>query len=238
MKKSCIAILAATTVLCLIQNTHATVTSVIADWTFESTAPAGTNSVGPLAAEVGSGSAYAFGVNVISSPAGNGSSHSLSANGWAPVALSTNAPLSYYQFDVSTIGYSGIGITFDQASSSTGPADFLLQYSTDGATFTTFASYSPLVNGSPNPSWNATTASSLYTLNFDLSSIASLDNASTVDFRLLETGTTSENGGTVAAAGTDRVDNFIVGTVPAPEPTTLALCAIGGIAMLGLRRKR
>ncbi len=235
MKNSCVAILAAATVLCLIQNTHATVASVITDWTFETSVPSGTgpSSVGPFAAEIGSGNAYAVGLGTISSPAGNGSSHSLSAAGW------TNAPASYYQFDVSTIGYSGIGISFDQASSSTGPADFLLQYSTDGSTFTTFTSYSPLLNGSPNPSWNATTSSSLYTFNFDLSSIAALNNDSTVDFRLLETGIVSEggNGGYVASGGTDRVDNFVVGTVPVPEPATLALCAIGGLAMLALRRK-
>jgi hypothetical protein len=222
MKKTCVVILMAATVLFVIPTTKA---SVIADWTFESSAP---TTVGPFSPEIGSGSAFASGLGTISSPAGNGSPHSFSANGW------TNAPLSYYQFNVSTVGNSGIGVTFDEASSSTGPANFLFQYSTDGISFTTFASYSPLVNASPNPVWNSSTSSSLYNFSFDLSSITALNNASTADFRLLETGTVSEggNGGVVAGNGTDRVDNFIVSTVP--EPSTLGLSALAGV--LGLAR--
>jgi hypothetical protein len=232
MKKSCVAILITSGFLSIIPATQA---GVIADWTFESSVPSGTGpaSVGPFNAEIGTGSAYAVGLGTISSPAGNGSPHSLSANGW------TNAipASSYYQFNVSTVGNSSIGVTFDQTSSATGPANFQLQYSTDGISFTTFASYSPLVNASPNPVWNMSTSSSLYTFNFDLSSITVLNNASTVDFRLQATGLTSENGGTIALGGTDRVDNFIVSTVP--EPSTLALSGLAGIFGLVriLRRK-
>jgi hypothetical protein len=231
MKTTCIAILTATTILGIIQSVRA---DVIADWTFETSVPSGTGpgSVGPFSAEIGSGNAYAVGLNVISNPAGNGSAHSLSANGWTG-----SSP--YYQFDVSTLGYSSVSVLFDQTSSTTGPADFAFQYSTDGNTFTSFATYSPLVNASPNPVWNGTTSSSAYTVNFDLSSITALDDVSTVDFRLLESGTTSENGGTVASTGTDRVDNFIVNASPVPEPATLALWGIGSaIGALSLRRKR
>jgi hypothetical protein len=228
MKKSSAAFLTVGAVLCGVQASQAT---TIADWTFETSQPSGSGSIGPITPEIGSGSAYASGLFIISSPAGNGSSHSLSANGW------TNGVPMYYQFDVNTVGYSDIGVTFDQASSSTGPANFLFQYSTDGSTFTTLQGYSPLLNGSPNPPWNSTTSSSLYTFNFDLSSITALNNASTVDFRLLETGSAAENGGTIGQNGTDRVDNFIVATVP--EPSTYTLGAIAGIAgWFGMRRKR
>lgn len=229
MKKSCVAILTAATALCAIQTTKA---DVLADWTFETSAPTTT---GPFSPEIGSGSAFASGLGTISSPAGNGSPHSFSANGW------TNATLSYFQFNVNATGHNNLGVTFDQTSSSTGPANFLFQYSTDGSTFTTFQGYSPLVNASPNPVWNSSTSSSLYTFNFDLSSIIGLNNDSTVDFRLLETGTVSEggNGGVVASGGTDRVDNFIVTASAVPEPTTLALSGIGGLfSMFVLRRKR
>jgi len=54
----------------------------IADWTFETTIP---SAAGPYSPEVGAGSAsgsHALGTTVYSSPAGNGSSHSFSANMW------------------------------------------------------------------------------------------------------------------------------------------------------------
>jgi hypothetical protein len=234
MKKSCVVILAAITATCAVSTSRA---NVIADWTFETSQPSGTGptSVGPFSAETGTGTAYAVNLNAISTPAGNGSSHSFSANGW------NGASAGYYQFDVSAAGYSGLDVTFDQTSSSTGPANFIFQYSTDGLNFTSFTSYSPAVNGTPNSPWNGTTSSSVYSFNFDLSSVSALDNASTVDFRLLETGTVAENGSAVASTGTDRVDNFVVnGSVsPVPEPATLALSGLGGLAgMFLVRRKR
>ena len=61
-------------------------------------------------------------------PAGNGSAHSFSSNVWAVG--------DYYQFQVSTLGQSQIGLVFDQTSSSTGPGNFKVQYSTNGTTFT------------------------------------------------------------------------------------------------------
>ncbi len=113
------------------------------------------------------------------------------------------------------------------------------QYSTDGTTFTTFGSgYSVLANAAPNPLWNATTSSSLYTSTVDFSSVTALNNDSTVYFRLVDTSTTSANGGVVGTGGTDRVDNFTV-VSSVPEPTTLALSGMGGLfTMLVLRRKR
>src|SRR5262245_54423391 len=60
--------------------------SLIASWTFETTQPAGTAAnIGPLAAEIGTGSAtghHASATTVYSSPAGNGSAHSFSSNMW------------------------------------------------------------------------------------------------------------------------------------------------------------
>src|SRR5271165_4431061 len=87
--------------------------STIADWTFETSQPA---TAGPFNPEVGAGSATGShaGAAVYSTPAGNGSSHSFSANTWAVG--------DYYQYQVSTVGDSGtIYLSFDQTSSSTGP---------------------------------------------------------------------------------------------------------------------
>jgi hypothetical protein len=200
--------------------------TTLANWTFETSAPV---TAGPFAPEVGSGTALGFhaGASTYSSPAGNGSPHSFSSNTWAIG--------DYYQFQVSTVGFSGIDVSWDQTSSNTGPKDFILKYSTDGMNYTSYGTYAVLANASPNPAWNASTSSTLYSYSLDLSSITSLNNASSDYFRLVDASTVSANGGTVAAAGTDRVDNFAVTAIP--EPSTYALLAgVAGLAMVLWRR--
>lgn len=200
----------------------------IAQWTFETSIPTTT---GPFSPEVGSGSGSLINIgataNTISSPAGNGSAHSFSSNGWDVG--------DYFQFSVSTVGFSGIGISFDQTGSNTGPRDFSVAYSLDGTTFTPIGSYAITF-----ASWSAVTPNPISSHTYDLSAITALDNASVVYFAVTDTSTVSINGGTVAAAGTDRLDNFTVfSPVPVPEPSTIALAGIGGVAALfALRRRR
>ena len=205
----------------------------IAQWTFETSFPSITGSsttLGGLAPELGSGTGSGTHASAAtwSSPSGNGSSHSFSVNTWAVG--------DYFEFQVSTLGNFGIGFSFDQASSNTGPKDYDLQYSTDGSLFSTFASYSVLANASPNPTWNPTTASALYSFSYDLSAVTALDNAPAVYLRLISTSTTSANGGTVGTGGTDRMDNVTVYVVP--EPSSVVLLGLTGFAALGLLRKR
>jgi hypothetical protein len=205
--------------------------ATIATWTFESSQPA---TSGPFAPELGSGSAlghHASTAAVYSSPAGNGSPHSFSSNTWSAG--------DYYQFSVSSLGFQNLTLSWDQASSSTGPADFALAYSTNGTNFVNVNNYSVLINGSPNPSWNQSTSSSLYTLTDNLASIGALNNQATVYFRLIDTNTTAENGGTVATAGTDRVDNFTVSAVTAvPLPAAAWLFGSGLALVARVRRKQ
>ena len=214
---------------------------VLADWTFQSAlstnniigsglTPSGTQS--GIQADIGTGTASASHATTTSAwsiPAGNGSTNSWSVNNW-----SAN---DYFQFQVSTLTFQNINISFDQTSSGTGPRDFGLFYSTDGTTFTQFgANYTILPNGTaPNAAWNATTGSPAYSYSFDLSSITALNNSTADYFRLVDQSTVSANGGTVGTGGTDRVDNFTVSTVP--EPATLALTGMGLMALFALRRK-
>lgn len=138
-----------------------------------------------------------FGTGTYSSPAGLGSSRSLSMAGW------TNFPGDYYQVLVSTVGFTNINLSFNQYSSGTGPRDFAVKYSTDGSTFTQFATYM-----SGNAVWTTNT--------FDLSAITALANASAVYIRLVDNSTNAANGtGIVGSSGTSRIDNVTVsGTVP------------------------
>jgi len=191
---------------------------VLANWTFETSIPA---TAGPFAAEAGvnAASSWASGYHasasvVYSNPVGNGSLESFSSNYWSAD--------DYYQFTTSTVGYTGIQIQWDQYSSSTGPTSFDLVCSTDGTNWTTLVdNYTVLTT----PSMSSTTPHPELTF-AAVAAPASLDNQATVYFRLVSQVTS-------ATAGTDRVDNVIISTVP--EPTTLVLLALG---CLGLRRRK
>jgi len=215
---------------------------VIADWTFQSSASTnniigtgktpGTTQSGILA-DLGIGTASASHASATTAwtiPAGNGSTNSWSSAYWAIG--------DYYQFSVSTLGFSGITLSFDQTSSNTGPGGYNLAYSTDGSTFYNFTSYTVLANAAPNTPWSVAIYNSAYTFNFNLSSISALNNQSTIFIRLVDNSTVSANGGGVGTGGTDRVDNFLVSASPVPEPSSLALGLFGGCALLAaLRRK-
>lgn len=194
---------------------------VIARWTFETSIP---TTSGPLSPEVGAGTATSNTGGTFSNPAGWGSAESWSSNGWAAG--------EFFQFEVSTVARSNIAVSWQQAGSNTGPRDFILEYSTDGVSFTNFASYAVNLN-----TWNGTLAPAADVYSYDLSSITALNNDASIFFRLNVTGTTAINLGTIAGAGTGRVDNFEVSAIP--EPSTWALIGLGSAFMLwNIRRRR
>ncbi|MGO9108298.1 MAG: hypothetical protein ACLP9L_03615 [Thermoguttaceae bacterium] len=203
--------------------------NTIADWNFETNnfSTNQTEAVSQTLAADGGGSGEAWGNHassstVYSAPAGNGSAHSFSSNTWAQG--------DFYEFQVSTSGLQNIGIQFDQTSSNTGPGLYQLQYSTDGVNFSNFGSqYTVLANASPNPVWNSTTSSSIYTFADNLSSVTALNNQANVYFRLEDATSTvaAGSGSQLGTAGTDRIDNVIITAQPVPEPS-------GIVAILGL----
>jgi len=205
-----------------------------ADWTFETSVP---TTAGPFNPEIGSGSAlgsHVSGSAAYSNPAGDGSTHSFSSNVWGVG--------DYYQFsttlDLADFTYSSFTLSYDQNGSGTGPGTFYLAYSTDGSTFTKFGSDYTLTSGI---TWTTSTPNLGTIESFDLSSVTALDTASTVYFRIVDDGTTAVNGtGTVGTAGTDRVDNFIIGSTvsPVPEPAAFSLALLGGVAGIFVLRRR
>jgi hypothetical protein len=139
---------------------------------------------------------------VWSTPVGNGNSKSFSANNW-----NVN---DFFRFTVNTQYTTIIKLTFDQTSSSTGPKDFKLQWSTNGTTFNDITTYTVPFNTVTNTdySWSSTTYRTESTLSFDLSVITGINNQPNLVFRLINTSTNALLGGTVGSTGTSRVDNF------------------------------
>lgn len=217
----------------------------LADWTFESSGlgsstpsylPGANTSTTNFYAELGlqAGTAAATGLHVgnatYTSPSGDGSTKALSSTLWA-----VN---DYYQFQVNTLNYNNLAVSFEQISSGTGPASFSLQYSLDGLGFSPFSSYT-VTNA---PGWSPTAGPfSSSSFAFDLSSVLLLNNAAAVYFRLVDVNNTTDAAGTagVGVGGTDRIDDFIVtGASTVPEPTTFALLGFGLLGLRVLRRKR
>jgi len=204
----------------------------VVQWDFEN-APAdlSNSTVSPsVAASLGTGTAsgvHASAATDWTTPSGNGSANSLSANTWAIG--------DYYQFSFSTTGYVDMTLSFDQIGSSTGPRDFTLAYSTDGSTFTNVASYS--LTGAP--AWSAGTPQPVHTYSFDLSAVTALDNQATVLVRLVDASTVAIGGGVVQTGGTGRVDNFTVMLSPVPEPGAAAmlLAGLAGVGFVARRRR-
>jgi hypothetical protein len=224
--------------LCLLFAASAARADVVAQWTFETSVP---TTAGPFAAEVNNstGVAEALGFHasaatVYSNPVGNGSAESFSSNNWAIG--------DYYQFAAPTVNFSKITISFDHISSTTGPKDFKIAYSTDGTNFTDVGNYQTIANSAPN-AWNSTTPVVLSQYSVDLSGIAALDGAAMAYFRLINTSTVSASGGVVAAGGTSRVDNLTINgvsstAVPEPSSILLGVALFGGFGGTRLLRRR
>jgi len=125
-------------------------------------------------------------------------------------------------FNVSTLGFSNIVVSFATQGTSTGFNSNQFQYSLDGITFVDFAApYAPA------------TAFGALPLVFTLSSIVGLNNNPNAAFRIVFNGATS-------STGNNRIDNIVVEGTNAtiPEPTTALLLISGLSGLYKLRRRR
>ncbi len=207
--------------------------AVIAGWSMTTAVTAGTVGTsytygvateGDATAGTSLSSGHAAAVTAYSSPSGNGSQYSFSSNNWVIG--------DYYQVSVSTSGYEGVSLSWDQTRSGTGPSSFQLVMSVDGGTnwSTLIASYTVIqagLAGSNTLSWTVAGAhQSAFTTTGTAD--ASADNQGSVLFRLRSLVTT-------ASGGTNRIDNVVVSGTAVPAPGAIALLGLAGL--IGRRRR-
>ena len=151
---------------------------------------------------------------------GDAAGQSLSLQGGSSTANNGH----HITFNVSTLGFSNIVVSFATQGTSTGFNSNQFQYSLDGTTFVNFDSpYTPASAFGSVP------------LVFSLASVVALDNNPNAAFRIVFNGATS-------ATGTNRVDNFVVeGTeiqsVPEPMSAILLLTGLSGLYRVRKRKR-
>lgn len=222
-------------------NVHA---ADITQWNFNSVPADASTSTGSLIASVGVGSLSTLGsvTQTFASGASNGGSTdpvTLDDTGLSTLtyaAQGTNNKLSGVQFNVSTVGFENIAVSYDLRHSNTSSRYEQFQYSIDGTNFVDFA----LFDGNAGDTW-------FNNRSVDLSSIAVADNNANFAFRIVSAfapGTSayaaSNTGSSYATSGTWRFDMVTVSgdTIAAvPEPETYAMM-IAGLGLMGFTARR
>lgn len=131
-------------------------------------------------------------------------------------------------FNVSTVGFANIVVSFATQGTSTGFNNNQFQYSLDGITFVDFG-----------PAYTPATAFGTVPLVFTLTGIAGLNDNANAAFRIVFNGASS-------ATGTNRIDNFVVEGSPSsvpepsgvPEPATAVLLVSGLSGLYRLRKRK
>jgi hypothetical protein len=116
------------------------------------------------------------------------------SNGWDSGAL-----VKFWQIDISTEGYGNITLSSKQRSSSSGPANFKVQYSIDGSVWTD-------VPGSDIVVAENFTSGVLT----DISLPVACNNATTLFLRWIMKDDVSVGGSAVGSTGTNRIDDIVV----------------------------
>ena len=126
-------------------------------------------------------------------------------------------------FNVSTLGFSNIVVSFATLGTGTGFNNNQFQYSLDGTTFVDF-----------NPAYIPPAAFGAVPLVFSLAGIVGLNDNPNAAFRIVFNGATS-------STGNNRIDNIVVEgsqVTGVPEPTTAILLLSGLSGIYGLKKRR
>lgn len=135
---------------------------------------------------------------------------------------------NWLQFNLNTTNLESLVMTYAGRTTATGMRELTWSYSTDGTLFTDFQTvdHNDLFDGANY---------GLVTLDF--SSILALNNQSSINIR--GTITTLDGQSSPQSAGNTRFDNVQFNAVAIPEPGTLMLVGLTGVAgLLAMRRRR
>lgn len=225
---------------------------VITQWNFNSKTPDGNTATGTTDPAIGSGVASLIGGTTATFASGDASGGSTDPftgddSAWNVTTFAAQGQEGGrrgVRFDVSTVGYESIVVSWDHRHSNTSSRFGRLEYTLDGNAFT--SAYLPndgLFDGNLGDTW-------FNGRSFDLSSISGVANNPNFGFRIVavfaprtQAYQASSSSSTYSTSGTWRFDMVTVSgnqiqSVPVPEPGTLLL-GIGALgAALGARRRR
>jgi PEP-CTERM motif len=222
-------------------NVHA---DEITQWNFNSVPADASTTTGSLVASTGNGSLSTLGsvTQTFASGSSNGGSSdpvTIDDTGLSTLtyaAQGTNNRLSGVQFNVSTLGFENILVSYDLRHSNTSSRYEQFQYSLDGTNFTDFA----LFDGNAGDTWfNQRTV--------DLSSVVGADNNASFAFRVVSafapntsSYAASNSSSSYATSGTWRFDMVTIsGTAiaPVPEPESYGML-LAGLCIMGFVARR
>lgn len=226
----------------MLAGAQANAATILTQWNFNSMPSDNNTSTGTLVPNIGMGTASLVGgvtASFASGDASGGSSDPVTGNdsGWQTTnyaAATAGNKTRGVEFDVSTVGKTGVVVSFDQRHSNTAARHVQFQYSTNGTTFVDFGA--PFAATAGDAWFNNRTV--------DLSSVAAVNNNPLFSFRMVAAfapggssylpSNPSSNYGTT---GTMRFDMVTVSAVPEPETYAMLLAGLGLVASIARRRR-
>jgi len=215
--------------------------AIITQWNFNTfpVPQVADTATGTLVPSIGSGTVSTFNgtTQLFASGAANGGSSDPATFDNSGLQITTFAAQDGtargVQFAVSTLGQSGITVNWDHRFSNTSSRGSQFLYSVDGSTFTSFGT---VPNATGGDAW-------FNVRSIDLTSVSAVNDNANFAFRILQL-PTALNGTSFEAAnptgtyggGTWRFDMVTVTAVP--EPSSMALLGVIGVAGVVARRRR
>ncbi len=228
---ACVAILAHSTAFA----------GIITQWNFNSVPPDASTGTGTIIPSIGAGTASLIGgtTSTFASGTSNGGSSDLAGDnsGWNtttyPATTSGNKTAGT-QYLTSTAGFTGITVSYDLRHSNTSSRFETLQYTIDGTNYIDAATFT----GAAGDTW-------FNGRSVDLSTIPGVNNNPLFGIRVVSSfdpaGSSyvaSNSGSNYATTGTWRFDMVTVSGTAVPEPNTVILASMAGVALLAARRVR